>query len=133
MSDFKKLLVWQKAHVMSLNAHRFAGRIRRADNLALRSQIIRAAASIPTNIVEGCNQETVPQYKRFLRIALNSSSELEYHLLVARDLKLVQTSDAMSLMSQVIEVRKMLFGLINSLASRPERSPEAKLTPHAST
>jgi hypothetical protein len=53
VSDFKKLLVWQKAHALGLHAHRVAMGIRRSQDLALRGQITRAAMSIPANIVEG--------------------------------------------------------------------------------
>ena len=126
MSDFKKLLVWQKAHAMAMNAHRVAGAIRRADYATLRSQIIRAAMSVPANIVEGCGQESDKQFSRFLLIALNSSTELEYHLIAARDLKLVRPDDSLSLLSQTIEVRKMLHGLRRSLAARSAAGPEHK-------
>ncbi len=118
MADFKKLLVWQKAHAMALDAHRIAGRIRRADHSALRSQIIRAAMSVPANIVEGSGQQGSREFSRFLRIALNSSTELEYHLIAARDLRVIRDSDSLTLVSQVIEVRKMLYGLLRRLASR---------------
>ncbi len=50
MSDFKKLLVWQKAHALALTAHRIAARIRGTQNAALRSQITRAAQSVAANI-----------------------------------------------------------------------------------
>lgn len=120
MSDFKKLLVWQKAHAMALDAHRIAGRIRRADHSALRSQIVRAAMSVPTNIVEGSGQESAKQFSRFLLIALNSATELEYHLIAARDLEIVRAEDSLTLLSQVIEVRKMLHGLRRRLATRSE-------------
>jgi four helix bundle protein len=58
MSDFKKLVVWQKAHALALHAHRAAMGIRESRYASLRSQIIRSAMSIPTNIVEGRRQET---------------------------------------------------------------------------
>ena len=58
VSDFKKLHVWQKAHALALHAHRIATGIRRSHDIALRSQIIRAAMSIPANIVEGRRQES---------------------------------------------------------------------------
>jgi four helix bundle protein len=123
VTDFKKLKVWQKAHVMALNVHRVAGQIRGPMQASLRSQIIRAAMSVPTNIVEGCSQQSAREFSRFLRIALNSTSELEYHLLAARDLRAVRASDSLTLISQVIEVRKMLYGLLRYLATRvDERS-----------
>jgi four helix bundle protein len=125
VTDFKKLKVWQKAHVMALDAHRVAGQIREAKNASLKSQVTRAAMSVPTNIVEGCGQQSTREYSRFLRIALNSTSELEYHLLAARDLGAVRASDSLTLTSQVVEVRKMLYGLLRYLKSRPADESEA--------
>ncbi|MEO7501087.1 MAG: four helix bundle protein [Gemmatimonadaceae bacterium] len=118
MGDFKKLLVWQKAHTMALNAHSIASRIRWSHYSSLRSQIIRSAMSVPANIVEGASEQTAKEFSRFLRIALNSTTELEYHLIAARDLRAVRGSDTLTLMSQVIEVRKMLYGLRRYLASQ---------------
>jgi four helix bundle protein len=120
VTDFKKLKVWQKAHVMALDVHRVAGQIRGAKHASLRSQIIRAAMSVPTNIVEGCSQQSTREYSRFGRIALNSTTELEYHLVAARDLAAVPASGSLTLISQVIEVRKMLYGLLRYLKSRSD-------------
>jgi four helix bundle protein len=120
VTDFKKLKVWQKAHTMAMDVHRVAGQIRGAKHASLRSQMIRAAMSIPTNIVEGCSQQSAREYSRFVRIALNSTSELEYHLLAARDLAATRGTESLTLMSQVVEVRKMLYGLLHYLASRPD-------------
>ena len=131
MTDFKKLKVWQKAHVLALDVHRVAGQIRGPKHASLRSQIIRAAMSVPTNIVEGCSQQSAREYSRFLRIALNSTSELEYHLLAARDLAAVRASDSLTPISQVIEVRKMLYGLLRYLASRSE--DRSAVPPEATT
>ena len=133
MTDFKKLKVWQKAHVMAMDVHRIAGQIRAARHASLRSQMIRAAMSVPTNIVEGCNQQSTREYSRFLRIALNSTTELEYHVLAARDLKAIRASDSLTLTSQVTEVRKMLHGLLRYLASRSEdnHGPRRKTTTQA--
>ena len=123
MSDFKKLLVWQKAHALALHAHRVATGIRRAHDVALRSQIIRAAMSIPANIVEGRRQESEKEFARFLRIALNSGCELEYHLIVARDIDVISQGDSDSLLREATEVRKMLHGLLNKLGDRAPQTP----------
>jgi four helix bundle protein len=119
VSDFKKLEVWRKAHALVLDVHRVATRIRGSDNAALRSQIIRAAMSIPTNIVEGTGQKTGKEFARFIGFALNSASELDYHLIVARDLRLISASDFEPLSSRTVEVRKMLHGLQNTVLTTP--------------
>jgi four helix bundle protein len=120
VTDFKKLKVWQKAHMLAMDVHRVAGQIRGAKHASLRSQMIRAAMSVPTNIVEGCSQQSTREYSRFLRIALNSTTELEYHLVAARDLAAARASDSLTLISQVIEIRKMLYGLLRYLKSRSD-------------
>jgi four helix bundle protein len=121
MSDFKKLLVWQKAHALAIHTHRVATGVRRSHLAALRAQLVRAAMSIPTNIVEGRRQESEKDFARFLRYALNSGCELEYHIIVARDIGAISEPDAASLIREVIEVRRMLHGLIMKLA--PKAAP----------
>jgi four helix bundle protein len=122
VSDFKNLKVWRKAHSLALNVHRAAVQIRGAQFVSLRGQMIRAAFSIPTNIVEGNGQESNQQFARFVRFSLNSTSELEYHLIAARDVRVITTTDFVSLSSQTVEVRKMLYGLLRHL-DRSRLSP----------
>ena len=71
---------------MALNAYRMAGKMRRRELTSLRSQLVRAAMSVPANIVEGRAQRTDREFARFLRIALASATEFEYHLLMASDI-----------------------------------------------
>ena len=127
MSDFRKLKVWEKSHSLALNAISVAKKIRGSDNAALRLQIIRAAESIPTNIVEGSGQESAKEFGRFLSISIKSSSELEYHLILASDLHLIARSDITSLTDQTIQVRRMLYVLrtkvITSAKSPPKPVP----------
>jgi len=80
--------------------------------------MIRAAMSIPANIVEGRRQESEKEFARFLRIALNSGCELEYHLIVARDIEAITEADSDSLLRELIEVRKMIHGLLRKLGDR---------------
>ena len=111
MSDFRKLLVWQKAHELALAVDRSAAGIRASRYASLRNQMIRAAMSIPANIVEGSGQESRREFGRFLRFAINSASELEYHLMMAKDVGVIAGHDFSSLTTQTVEVRKMLIGL----------------------
>ena len=120
MGDYKLLKVWQKAQAVALESHRATQKIRGGEHAALRSQITRAAFSIPANIVEGNGVQTPREYSRFVRIALNSANELEYHLITARDLALITATSATTLITNVIEVRKMLHGLMRYLGTRCE-------------
>jgi four helix bundle protein len=126
VSDFRKLKVWRKAHALVLNVHPIARRIKGSDYAPLRSQMLRAAMSIPTNIVEGAGQKTGREFGRFIRIALNSSSELEYHLMIARDLDLLTFADFESLQDQTTQVRRMLYGLLAHVTD-PSRAPPRKV------
>ena len=78
--------------------------------------------SIPTNIVEGTGQKTGKEFARFIGFALNSASELEYHLIMARDARLIGLGEFEALLSRTIEVQKMLHGLQNTVLASP-RTP----------
>src|SRR5258706_1892386 len=118
MSDFKDLKVWHKAQAMALATHPVACKIRGAGGSGKRTQMINAAFSVPTNIVESRGQATRREECRYLRMAINSSTELEYHLLTALELKAITKHQCLTLTSQLVEVRKMLYGLIRSLSTR---------------
>ena len=75
--------------------------------------------SIPTNIVEGTGQEGAKEFGRFLAIALKSTSELEYHLILASDIRVISSSNFASLSTQTVEVRRMLYGLRNRVLASP--------------
>ena len=120
MGDFKKLEVWRKAHALMLNVYRSTKRIRGAEHISLRSQTVRAAMSVPTNIVDGNGKRSPRDFIRFLGYSIDSATELEYHLIVARDLELLSNSDFHSLVDQLVEVRKMICGLINYLSRKDE-------------
>lgn len=117
MADFKKLHVWHKAHALSLSIDRVSKTIRATQYASLRSQIFRAALSIPANIAEGRRKTSEREFARFLGIAVGSSSELESHLIFARDAKVIPEHEFVSLVSQTIEVRKMLYALIKCLST----------------
>ncbi|MEJ7757965.1 MAG: four helix bundle protein [Gemmatimonadaceae bacterium] len=117
MSDFKKLDVWNKAHLLALDAHKTAIGIRGAHYVSLRSQLIRAAMSIPANIVEGREQASEKDFARFLRYSIGSASELEYHLIIGRNMGLISQESFDSLLEKIEQVRKMLHGLVRRLES----------------
>lgn len=117
MADYKKLVVWQKAHAVAIEANQIATTIRGTQYSALRSQIIRAAMSVPANIVEGRAQKGEREFLRFLRYSAASASELEYHLALAHEFGVVQHEQLATLSQQLNEVQRMLHGLMNRLAA----------------
>lgn len=126
MSDFRKLKVWRKAFSLALTTHQLAQDVRGAAYLSLRSQLIRAAMSIPANIAEGREQKTERGFANFLRHALASATELENHYLIASGIGVISRARCDGAIRQTIEVKKMLHGLINTLE---RESPRAALTP----
>jgi four helix bundle protein len=132
MGDFKKLRVWRKAHALTLNVHRVAASIRGAQYAPLRSQMVRAAMSVSTNIVEGREYKSEREFARFLGYALGSTSELEHHLIVARDLRVIANTDFSSTLGQLIDARKMLHGLLSRLSRAKSTPPNGSVpTPSA--
>ena len=117
MQDFKKLRVWNEALTLVLSVDNSTKQLRRGTYAALRNQAFRAALSIPANIAEGRRKSTDKEFARFLNIAAGSSSELESHLIVAREAGIILESDFAALVSQTIRVRKMLFALIRRLSA----------------
>ena len=115
MADYKNLRVWKKAYALAINADRIANEIRDADHKPLRGQLNRAALSIPSNIVEGRPKRSDRDFARFLGYALGSATELEHHIMIGRDVGAIPESDASSLLNQVIEIKRMLHGLIERL------------------
>lgn len=78
----------------------------------------RASASIPANIAEGCGRDGDAEFHRFLLIAMDSASELEYHLILAHDLHNLSDDSYQALDLQLIEVKKMLNALIQKLGRK---------------
>ena len=115
MADFRKLEVWQKAHELVLAVNDAAHTIRGAEYTSLRSQIIRASMSIDANIVEGRNQRTDRKFAQYLDTAVNSANELEAHFIMARDFGVMSEANYIALRKRLLQVRRMLHGLINKV------------------
>jgi four helix bundle protein len=80
--------------------------------------MLRAAMSVPANLVEGAGQKSGREFARYIRISLNSCNELEYHLLLARDFEVSQPEVVTTLVSETVQVRKMLYGLLSKVNAR---------------
>jgi four helix bundle protein len=117
MQDFRKLKVWQKAHKLTLETIAVSGNLSHPRWFCLRDQLTRAAISVPANLAEGCGRTGDREFRRFVRVSLGSASELEYHLLLARDLGLVAQPAYGRLASGVVEVKRMLSGLATRLSA----------------
>lgn len=115
MKDFRKLKVWEKSHFLALEIYKATAAFPKTEMYSLTSQIRRSATSIPSNIAEGCGRETDAELRRFFFIAMGSASELEYQLLLAKDLEYISESEYKIHRSKVIEVKRMLTAFIQRL------------------
>ena len=127
MQDFRNLIAWQKAHQLALLANRSAARMPKQGYTGLKSQLLRAAASIPANIAEGCGRQSHRDLARFAEIAVGSATELDYHLLSAKDLGLLAPEAYAEMSGLASEVRRMLIALARSIR---ERGPKPQSAPH---
>ena len=122
MQNYRNLTVWQKAHALVLAIHALADEIPRRSNTDLIDQLRRASLSVPANIVEGAGCASDKEFARYLQIAFASAGELEYHLQFATDRKIIQQAVFSARQAEIIEVRKMLIGLMRRAQGKPKSS-----------
>jgi four helix bundle protein len=115
MKDYKKFLVWQKAHQLTLEIYRVTKNFPKEEVYGLTSQMKRAASSIPMNIAEGCGRNTDKDFARFLVISFGSANELEYQVILSTDLGYLNQEQSTTLLTKLEEVKKMLNGLIKKI------------------
>jgi four helix bundle protein len=115
MKDYHELKAWQKAHDLTLAVYRATSVFPREEVYGLTSQMRRCTSSIGANLAEGCGRSGGAEFARFCSIALGSASDLEYHLLLSRDLTLIKVPEYELLLGQTTEVKRMLGGLIAKL------------------
>ena len=108
--SFREVVVWQKAHAFTLAAYRVTEGFPKHEMFGLTAQLRRAAASIPSNFVEGFRKRTKPDKLRFYNIAQGSADECLYQLILAHDL---QYTDTLSLQADLEQVSRLLQGYIN--------------------
>jgi four helix bundle protein len=111
MADFRSLLVWQKANKLSVQTVEVVESIRGNAGSILRGQLLRSIFSIQANIAEGSSKRSDRELARYIRIALGSSTESANHLILLRDLGLMDEECFTSLNSKLAEVGRMLSGL----------------------
>lgn len=116
MRDFRQLKVWDKAHALTLEIYRATATFPREELFGLTSQMRRCSASVAANIAGGCGRTGNGDLYRFLNISAGSAVELEYFLLLARDLNLLPADVHGKLQRQVVEAERMLASLQRSVA-----------------
>jgi four helix bundle protein len=115
VKDFRELKAWQKAHQLTLAVYRITAAFPREELYGLTSQLRRASSSIAANLAEGRGRNGDMEFARFCSMAMGSASELEYHLLLAKDLKLLKPADHQELDQGATELKRMLTALMQKL------------------
>jgi four helix bundle protein len=117
MKDYTNLKVWEKSHSATLSIYKVTENFPEKERYGLISQIRRSATSVPANIAEGCGKFSDPDFARFLQIALGSTHETEYYLLLSKDLKYLPEEKYQELKSNISEIKSMLIALIKKIRS----------------
>lgn len=117
MRNFRQLRVWQEGHQLTLEVYKGIKLFPKDEQFGLISQMRRASSSIPTNIAEGCGRKGDVEFRQFLHIALGSTNELEYQLLLSRDLGYLGEEIYQTLDHKTNTVKRMLITLIQKLDS----------------
>ena len=128
MADYRKLVVWQKAHAVAVDIVREADSISGRTASIVRDQLIRSVLSIASNIAEGSAKKSDREFARFVRIALGSATETENHLLVIGALQFMDAQSCARFEDEIADVRKMLTGLEKRLTSDADARGSAPRT-----
>lgn len=111
MQRFQNLKVWQRSHTLVLGIYRLTAHFPPEERYGLTAQLRRAAVSVPTNIAEGSKRRSSQDYARFLNLAEGSIAEVEYLLLLSRDLRFAAEKAVAKLLEEATEIARMLNAL----------------------
>jgi len=114
MRDYTKYNVWELGHSLTLKIYDLTKTYPDEEKFGLTSQMRRASYSIPSNVAEGCGRESDAEFKRFLTIARGSAAELEYFLILSKDLNIID-KEFESLFDEVNKTKRSLNNLITKI------------------
>ncbi|MFV0444522.1 MAG: four helix bundle protein [Planctomycetaceae bacterium] len=132
MRDFRKLDVWHKSHLLTLDIYRVSAEFPRHEVYGLTIQLRRSASSVGSNIAEGCGRNSDRDFARFLDLAMGSACEAEYQLLLGKDLEYIAADRYRNLDERMTEVKRMLAGLLRRLRPSPQSDDNPSTAPPAS-
>lgn len=111
--------VFKRAHALTLEVYRLTTHFPKDERYGLVSQMRRAAYSIPMNLKEG-SAGSVVEFARYVRIAIGSKEELEYQLMLAKDLDYLSEEQCQRVSGEIAEIGKMLYALLRKLVSHSD-------------
>jgi len=122
MRNYKDLKVWAKAHQLTLQVYLSTKKFPKDEIYGLTSQIRRSCISIEANLAEGCGRGSDGEMARFVHIAMGSASELDCHLLLARDLEILSPRNYEQFENLSSETRRMLSALLQAIQGKQKSS-----------
>jgi four helix bundle protein len=118
--DHKKLDVWQRSRKLAKRVYVMTSALPNEERFGLTSQIRRAAVSITANLAEGYGRQQQNDRRRFIEIALGSSSELDTLLILVADFDFFAKDDRslVEITEESTNINRMLLGLWNSFEAQ---------------
>ena len=123
LKAFRKLIVWQRAHSLTLNIYKASEKFPKYEMFGLTSQNRRAVVSIESNIAEGYALGTAPNYLRHLNISVGSLAEVECQTEIAHDLFYLEDKDYTHLTQLATEVGYLLSRLKAGIERNTSKKP----------
>ncbi|MBI5184513.1 MAG: four helix bundle protein [Nitrospinae bacterium] len=111
-ASFENLEVWKKSCRLTVTLYKL---LKDCRDYGLKDQMLRSSVSIPSNIAEGCERNSVPDFQRFINIAKGSAAELRTQVYISREINVFSDSDAKGLINELKSISKMLQALHDSL------------------
>lgn len=124
--SYRDLKVWNDAVEFAISIYKITEGFPKTEQYGLTSQLRRAAVSVSSNIAEGEQRETTPDYIRFCRVAKGSTAEIDTQLEIAKRLKYLDDSQHGLTRAKLEEIRRMLSGLIESLGKHINKANSAR-------
>jgi len=115
MRDFRKLEIWKNGIELVKQVYQLSSKLPSEEKFGLRSQITRAAVSVPSNIAEGCSRNSEVEFKRFLEIATGSLFEVETQLIITQELKFIEENKLKVTFALIQKEARMINSLINKI------------------
>ncbi|MGL2994004.1 four helix bundle protein [Flavobacterium sp. TSSA_36] len=115
MSDFRKILVWQKAMALTTKIYNNSQKFPKEEIFGLTSQLRRSAISIPSNIAEGIGRDSKNELLRFLTIAMGSLFELQTQLEIAKNINFLKEEEFNNMYEDSREIERMLVAFIKKI------------------
>lgn len=115
MHNFKKLDIWGKSMDLVTEIYQVTNLFPNNERFGLTSQMQRSAVSIPSNIAEGSAKSSNKDFSRFLEMSIGYSFELETQIILATNLKYIDSENSFAIQNKISEIQKMIIGFKNKL------------------